>query len=140
MNARDGLAGRSTLRPSDKAEHAAKAEHGEHGEHGEHAVKAPVPVVATAASGASRVHESAAAQVTGSAIYVDDIPEVKGTLFAAPVMSIVAHGRLLHIDCADALAMPGVRDVILARDVPGHCMLAAFAGDEPIFEIGRAHV
>ena len=88
---------------------------------------------ATPASGASRFHESAAAQVAGSATYVDDIAEVKGTLYAAPVMSNVAHGRLLHVDCADALAMPGVRDVILARDVPGHPMLAAFAGDEPIF-------
>ena len=84
-------------------------------------------------AGISRPHESAAAQVAGAATYVDDIAEVKGTLHAAPVMSTVAHGKLLAVDIAAALAMPGVRDVILARDIPGHDMLASFAGDEPIF-------
>ena len=87
------------------------------------------------AAGHSRPHESAAAQVAGAATYVDDIPEVKGTLYAAPVMSNVAHGKLMSVDCTAALAMAGVRDVILARDVPGDRMLAAFAGDEPIFAI-----
>ena len=87
------------------------------------------------AAGQSQPHESAVAQVAGAATYVDDIPEVKGTLYAAPVMSNVAHGKLLGVDCTAALAMPGVRDVILARDVPGDRMLAAFAGDEPIFAI-----
>ncbi len=87
------------------------------------------------AAGQSQPHESAVAQVAGAATYVDDIAEVKGTLYAAPVMSGVAHGKLLGVDCTAALAMPGVRDVILARDVPGDRMLAAFAGDEPIFAI-----
>ncbi|MBC7705783.1 MAG: molybdopterin-dependent oxidoreductase, partial [Rhodoferax sp.] len=85
------------------------------------------------AAGVSRPHESAAAQVAGAATYVDDIGEIKGTLFAAPVLSNVAHGRLLGVDATAALAMPGVRDVILARDIPGHPMLASFIGDEPIF-------
>ncbi len=95
--------------------------------------RAPHTVRHQSAAGHSQPHESAAAQVAGAATYVDDIPEVKGTLYAAPVMSSVAHGRLLGVDFIAALAMPGVRDVILARDVPGDCMLAAFAGDEPIF-------
>src|SRR3990167_2320446 len=86
-----------------------------------------------AAVGTSHAHESARAHVAGAATYVDDIPEVRGTLHAAPVWSTVAHGKILVIDVANALAMPGVHDVILARDVPGEPMLAAFAGDEPIF-------
>ena len=85
------------------------------------------------AAGVSRPHESAQAQVAGAATYVDDIGEVKGTLFAAPVTSTVAHGKLLGVDTAAALRMPGVHDVILARDIPGHPMLASFIGDEPIF-------
>ena len=85
------------------------------------------------AAGVSRPHESAGAQVAGAATYIDDIGEIKGTLFAAPVLSTVAHGRLLGVDATAALAMPGVRDVILARDIPGHRMLASFIGDEPIF-------
>ena len=85
------------------------------------------------AAGVSRPHESAVAQVAGGATYIDDIPEVRGTLFAAPILSTVAHGRLLGVDAAVALAMPGVRDVVLARDIPGDPILAAFAHDEAIF-------
>ena len=87
----------------------------------------------TPAAGVSRPHESAAAQVAGAATYVDDIPEVRGTLHAAPILSTVAHGRLLGVDTAAALAMPGVVDVVLVADIPGDPMLAAFAGDEPVF-------
>ena len=87
------------------------------------------------AAGVSRPHESAVAQVAGGATYIDDMPEVRGTLQAAPILSNVAHGRLLGVDASAALAMPGVRDVILYRDIPGDPMLAAFAGDEPVFAI-----
>ncbi len=83
--------------------------------------------------GQSHPHESAYAQVAGAAHYIDDLPEVKGTLYAAPILSPVAHGRINSIDTAPALAMPGVRAVVLAHDIPGDPVLAAFAHDEPIF-------
>ena len=89
----------------------------------------PVP----SALGTSKAHESAVAQVRGLATYVDDMAEIKGTLYAAPILSTQAHGRLLGVDASDALAMPGVRACVLASDVPGHAMLASFIGDEPIF-------
>ncbi|OGB28702.1 MAG: xanthine dehydrogenase molybdopterin binding subunit [Burkholderiales bacterium RIFCSPLOWO2_12_FULL_61_40] len=95
---------------------------------------APVPVHGPAA-GVTRMHESARAQVAGAATYIDDIPEVRGTLHAAPILSNVAHGRLLGVDSSAALSMPGVRGVVLTGDIPGDPMLAAFAGDEPIFAI-----
>ncbi|MES2510433.1 MAG: xanthine dehydrogenase molybdopterin binding subunit [Pseudomonadota bacterium] len=85
------------------------------------------------AAGQSRFHESARAQVAGAATYVDDIPEIKGTLFAAPILSTVAHGRLLGVDGTAALAMPGVRGMVLASDIPGDSTLASFAQDEPVF-------
>jgi xanthine dehydrogenase large subunit len=87
-------------------------------------------------SGTSVPHESAAAQVAGAVNYIDDLPEVRGTLHAAPILSNVAHGNLLGVDVALAMAMPGVVDVVLARDIPGDPMLAAFAGDEPVFAMG----
>ncbi len=99
-----------------------------------HTPASPKPVAQ--AAGQSRFHESARAQVAGAAAYVDDIPEIKGTLYAAPILSTVAHGRLLGVDAAKALAMPGVRDVILASDIPGDATLASFAHDEPIFATG----
>ena len=85
------------------------------------------------AAGQSKFHESARAQVAGVASYVDDMLEAKGTLYAAPIMSSVAHGMLLGVDCQAALAMPGVVDVVLAADIPGDTVLAAFAHDEPVF-------
>jgi xanthine dehydrogenase large subunit len=87
------------------------------------------------AAGQSQAHESAQAQVAGAVNYVDDIPEVRGTLYAAPILSTFAHGKLRGVDSRAARAMPGVRDVILASDVPGDPMLAAFAGDEPVFAL-----
>ncbi|NDD12239.1 MAG: xanthine dehydrogenase molybdopterin binding subunit, partial [Betaproteobacteria bacterium] len=78
-------------------------------------------------------HESARAHVTGEALYVDDIPEVRGTLFAAPIMSPLAHGRLNRIDTQMALACPGVAGVVLAGDVPGSFMQGSVIHDEPIF-------
>lgn len=87
----------------------------------------------TQAAGRSTSHESARAQVAGAATYVDDIPEVRGTLHAAPILSTVAHGKLLGVDTTAALAMPGVRDVILARDIPGDPVLGNFSHDEPVF-------
>ena len=89
------------------------------------------------ASGASKAHESAVAQVCGLATYIDDIPEVKGTLYAAPIMSTQAHGKLIGVDTSLASSMPGVRACVLAKDIPGHAMLASFIGDEPIFAMDR---
>ena len=91
------------------------------------------PPVKQAAAGQSHFHESAHAQVAGAATYVDDIAEIKGTLYAAPILSTIAHGRLLGVDISPALAMPGVRNVILARDIPGDPLLGNFAHDEPVF-------
>ncbi len=87
----------------------------------------------THACGVPKAHESAVAQVAGAATYIDDIPEIKGTLYAAPILSTVAHGRLLGVDTSAALALAGVRDVILAKDIPGDPILATFSHDEPIF-------
>jgi len=84
-------------------------------------------------AGISTPHESAVAQVAGAVHYIDDLPDVRGTLHAAPILSTQAHGKLLGVDATAALAMPGVVDVVLAKDIPGDPMLAAFAGDEPVF-------
>ncbi|MFM2398124.1 MAG: xanthine dehydrogenase molybdopterin binding subunit, partial [Pseudomonadota bacterium] len=93
--------------------------------------------VFTLAAGASHQHESAAAHVSGGARYVDDIGEVKGTLYAAPVMSSIAHGVLKNVDAAAALTMPGVRGVFSSKDIPGGKFFATPKHDEPIFALDR---
>ncbi|WP_246867572.1 xanthine dehydrogenase molybdopterin binding subunit [Diaphorobacter sp. LR2014-1] len=91
------------------------------------------PAMGQPAMGQPHAHESARAQVAGSAHYIDDLPEVKGTFYAAPILSTVAHGRLESVDTQAALQLAGVHGVVLAQDIPGDPVLAAFAHDEPVF-------
>ncbi len=88
-------------------------------------------------AGQSLSHESARAQVTGSAHYVDDLAEISGTLFAAPICSPQAYGVLTGLEITQALAMPGVVRVLQACDLPGDPLLATFVHDEPIFASGK---
>ncbi len=94
---------------------------------------------AAAACGVPHPHESARAQMLGLAPYVDDLPEPRGTLHAAPILSPVAHGELRGVDASAALAWPGVRAVVLAADIPGDPVLATFVHDEPVLAQGRVH-
>jgi len=65
-------------------------------------------------------HESAAAHVTGTALYTDDLAHrLAGVLHAYPVQSTVAHAKILGLDTAPALGIPGVIQVITAADIPG---------------------
>jgi xanthine dehydrogenase large subunit len=93
---------------------------------------APRMAQSQAAAGQSHIHESARAQVCGSAPYVDDIPELKGTLYAAPILSPVAHGLLKGVDVSSALDLPGVRGMVLAEDIPGDKLFATYGHDEAI--------
>jgi xanthine dehydrogenase large subunit len=88
-----------------------------------------------AASGTSVFHESAKAQVAGAASYIDDLPTLRGTLYAAPVMSTVACGRLRGIDSTEAMALPGVVRVVTAEDIRGDKLIASFSHDEPILAV-----
>ncbi len=78
-------------------------------------------------------HESAVRHIDGRAQYIDDLPEVAGTLHAAPILSPLAHGQVRGMDIAAALAAPGVHAVVGSADIPGDHLLANFAHDEAIF-------
>lgn len=58
------------------------------------------------AVGAPLMHCSAELQVTGEAVYTDDMPRPAGSLHAALIMSDRPHAKLLSIDTAAALARP----------------------------------
>ncbi|GAA1407147.1 dehydrogenase [Glutamicibacter uratoxydans] len=65
-------------------------------------------------------HESAKAHVTGGAYYTDDlVHRFTGVLHAFPVQSTTAHAKLLDVDASGAFAVPGVVEVITAKDIPG---------------------
>ncbi|MGA0610166.1 xanthine dehydrogenase molybdopterin binding subunit [Caldimonas sp. KR1-144] len=94
---------------------------------------------ATTGVGASRPHESAALHVAGEAAYIDDLPELAGTLHAALGLSPVAHGKLLSIDTDRLAAMPGVVAVITAADIPGVNDCGPIVHDDPILAEGTLH-
>lgn len=81
----------------------------------------------------SQRHDSAHKHVTGSADYVDDIPEQEGTLHAALILADAAHARIVSIDSAAARAMPGVIDILFAADIPGQNDISPIYPGEPLF-------
>src|SRR5467141_4572819 len=58
------------------------------------------------------------AKVTGRARYAEDF-RAQGMLFARLLLSPYPHARVKRIDTSAALAMPGVRAILTADDVPG---------------------
>jgi xanthine dehydrogenase molybdopterin binding subunit/xanthine dehydrogenase small subunit len=64
-------------------------------------------------------HESANKHVTGEAMYADDLTFGKSMLEAWPVCSPHARAKILKRDASAARAVPGIRAVLLAEDVPG---------------------
>ena len=53
-------------------------------------------------------HDSAARHVSGEALYIDDLPEPAGTLYAAVGLSAKAHAEILRMDLDAVRAAPGV--------------------------------
>jgi CO/xanthine dehydrogenase Mo-binding subunit len=58
------------------------------------------------------------AKVTGKAKYSEDF-RAEGMLFAKLLLSPMPHARITNIDASAALAMPGVKAVLTADDLPG---------------------
>ncbi|MFS4437990.1 xanthine dehydrogenase molybdopterin binding subunit [Paracoccaceae bacterium GXU_MW_L88] len=65
-------------------------------------------------------HDSGHKHVTGGAEYTDDIPEPHGTLHACLGLSEAAHAKIAAMDLSAVRAAPGVVDVLLGADMPGH--------------------
>ncbi|WP_297723605.1 xanthine dehydrogenase molybdopterin binding subunit [Limnohabitans sp. Rim8] len=89
--------------------------------------------------GTDVVHESAHLHVTGKATYTDDIPEYAGTLYAALILSPVAHGELIGdgIDREAILQTHGVVAVYTSKDIPGENNCGPINHDDPFLAVGR---
>jgi len=85
------------------------------------------------------IHESAHLHVTGSATFTDDMPELAGTLYAALIMSPVAHGELIGdgIDRDAILKAHGVVAVYTAKDIPGENNCGPIVHDDPFLAVGK---
>ncbi|XP_013367307.1 PREDICTED: aldehyde oxidase 2 isoform X1 [Chinchilla lanigera] len=65
------------------------------------------------------MHLSGLKHATGEAVFCDDLPRVDRELSMALVTSTRPHARIVSVDPAEALRLPGVADVITAKDIPG---------------------
>ncbi|MCO5730526.1 xanthine dehydrogenase molybdopterin binding subunit [Rhizobium sp. SSA_523] len=87
---------------------------------------------------ASLRHDSAHKHVTGTAEYIDDMPEPAGTLHAALGMSDRAHAEILAMDLSAVAAAPGVVKVLTADDIPGlNDVSSNGSRDEPLLATSR---
>lgn len=77
--------------------------------------------------------------VTGKSVYLDDIPELEGTLHAAVYGSPIAHGHLKAVHAEKAREMPGVEAILLAGDVPGENQIGGIIQDEPLLAEDAVH-
>lgn len=84
-------------------------------------------------------HESAHLHVAGEACYIDDIPELSGTLHAAIGMSEHAHARIVAMDLSAVRAAPGVVAVLTAEDIPGVNDCGPIIHDDPVLAEQLVH-
>ena len=77
--------------------------------------------------------------VSGRTTYLDDLPEVQGTLYAKVFYAKVAHGKIIKLDYTKALSFPGVIDVIDHQRIPGENEVGGIIQDEPLLAEGEVH-
>ncbi len=75
----------------------------------------------------------------GESRYVDDLPELQGSLHALVLGAPVAHGKLLHLDIQEACKVPGVVRILTAKDIPGQNQIGNIIADEPLLAEKEIH-
>jgi xanthine dehydrogenase large subunit len=87
--------------------------------------------------GRSVKHESAAKQVSGEAVYIDDRLEFPNQLHVYARMSERAHARITKLDVSPCYDFPGVAIAITAKDVPGQLDIGAVLPGDPLLADGK---
>lgn len=77
--------------------------------------------------------------VRGESVYLDDIPVVNGTLYAAAFDSPVAHGKIISLETTEAKDMPGVVSILTAKDIPGENQIGGIIPDEELLAGTHVH-
>jgi len=75
-------------------------------------------------------------KVTGKAKFPADYYE-PGMLYGKTLRTKIASGRIVNIDTSKAKALPGVRRVVTAKDVPGHNGHGVIFPDAPVLVESR---
>jgi len=77
--------------------------------------------------------------VKGKSIYLDDIPEISGTLYCLPFYAETAHGRIKDVNIQAAKQLSGISAIFLAEDIPGANQIGGIIPDEPLFAVNEIH-
>lgn len=77
--------------------------------------------------------------VTGRSQYVDDMPEMAGTLYLKIVDSTIAHGHILSVDLNGADEVEGVVQIFDYHMVPGENQIGGIIPDEPLLAEHEVH-
>ncbi|MBX7042377.1 MAG: molybdopterin-dependent oxidoreductase [Ignavibacteria bacterium] len=77
--------------------------------------------------------------VSGKSVYVDDIKEIRGTLFALPFDLPTAHAKITGLDLSSARTLPGIVSILTAKDIPGDNQIGVAVPDEPLFADKEVH-
>ena len=75
----------------------------------------------------------------GESIYLDDIPEITGTLYAVAFDSPVAHGLIKKLDYSEAEKTKGVIRIFTYKDIPGENQIGGIVPDEPLLAEHHVH-
>jgi xanthine dehydrogenase large subunit len=75
----------------------------------------------------------------GESVYLDDIPLLEHTLYAAAFDSPIAHGVLKNVQLEEAMAMPGVIRILTASDIPGENQIGGIISDEELLATTHVH-
>jgi xanthine dehydrogenase large subunit len=70
--------------------------------------------------------------VRGESVYLDDIPELSGTLYAIAFDSNVAHGKIKELDISVACLHHGVERILTYKDITGENQIGGIVPDEPL--------
>ncbi len=87
--------------------------------------------------GADAPHDSALRHVSGSAVYIDDMPEPRGMLHVHLGMSTKAHAKITRMDLTAVRASFGVACVLTAADIPGKNDVSPVIPDDKLFADGE---
>ncbi len=88
--------------------------------------------------GKAIAHDSADLHVTGTAIYIDDMRELEGTVHVAPGYAKEgARGKIVACDLSAVRAAAGVIAVFTAKDIPHKNDCSPTASDDPILADGH---
>lgn len=83
-------------------------------------------------------HESGHKHVSGTAEYIDDMPEPSDTLHAYLGLSQRAHAEILSIDFDAVKSCAGVIGILTVDDIPGHNDVSpAGKHDDPVFAVRK---